>query len=236
MTDSLVLEVSPAWREAHPGAIVGLVAFRGVSNPATHDGLKAAAAELEEEIRSRLSDADRETLRATPPLPAYAAYYKRWGQRYHVGMQLESVAQKGKPVPRVAALVEAMFIAELGNLLLTAGHDLDQIELPVRLGAGAGETFTAPNGHEQSVKPGDMFVADARGRVLSAIITGPSDFARIGPETTSALFYCYAPPGVEPALVSAHLDEIERNVGLITPEAEVVGREIVTAETGAEAN
>jgi DNA/RNA-binding domain of Phe-tRNA-synthetase-like protein len=223
------LEVDSAWRETHPGAAVGLVAFRGVSNPAAHEPLNTVAAELEADIRSRLGNADRETLRATPPLPAYGAYYKRWGQRYHVGMQLESVAQKGKAIPRVAALVEAMFIAELRNLLLTAGHDLDAIELPVRLGVGAGEAFTAPNGQEQTVKPGDMVIADARGRVLSAIITGPSDFARIGPSTTAALFYTYAPPGLDPAHVAAHLDEIERNVRLIAPDAEVVGREIVTA-------
>ncbi len=180
-------------------------------------------------MRSRLGTADRETIRAIPPLPAYAAYYKRWGQRYHVAMQLESVAQKGKALPRVAALVEAMFIAELRNLLLTAGHDLDALELPVRLTVGTGESFIAPNGQETTVKPGDMFIADARGRVLSAIITGPSDVARIGPETTAALFYTYAPPGVDSALVDAHLDEIERNVRLISPEAEIVAREIVTA-------
>ena len=229
MSDSAILDVDPTWREAHPGASVGLIAMRGVTNPATHDGLNDLASALENDVRSRLGTADRETIRAMPPLPAYAAYYKTWGQRYHVAMQLESVAQKGKPLPRVAALVEAMFIAELGNLLLTAGHDLDALDLPVRLGAGDGETFTGPNGKEMAVKADDMFMADARGRVLSAIINGPSDFARIGPETTAALFYCYAPPGVDPALVAIHLAEIERNVRLISPEAEVVGREIVTA-------
>ena len=229
MSEHLILEVDPSWREAHPGAMVGYIAMTGVHNPPTHAALNDVAAALEADIRARLGDADRATLRATPPLPAYAAYYKRWGQRYHVGMQLESVAQKGKPVPRVAALVEAMFIAELGNLLLTAGHDLDSLERPVRLSAGAGETFTAPSGAEMMVKPGDMFIADAQGRVLSAIITGPSDFARIGPETTAALFYCYAPPGIDRALVETHLDAIEGNVRLISPGADVVERAIVMA-------
>jgi DNA/RNA-binding domain of Phe-tRNA-synthetase-like protein len=224
-----ILDVDPAWREMHPGASVGIIAVRGVTNPATHDGLNNLAAELETDLRSRLATVEREMLRAIPPLPAYAGYYKRWGQRYHVAMQLESVAQKGKPVPRVAALVEAMFVAELNNLLLTAGHDLDAVALPVRLSVGAGEVFIGPNRKEMTVKVGDMFIADADGRVLSAIITGPSDFARIGPETTAALFYTYAPPGVDPSLVSTHLDEIERNVKLIAPEAEVIGREIVTA-------
>ncbi len=229
MSELRILDVDPIWHETHPGASFGFIAMRGVINPATHDGLNAAAAALETDVRSRLGTVDRETIRAIPPLPAYAAYYKRWGQRYHVAMQLESVAQKGKSIPRVAALVEAMFIAELSNLLLTAGHDLDALELPVRLSTGASEAFTAPNGKEMTVKSGDMFIADAGGRVLSAIITGPSDFARIGPETTAALFYTYAPPDVDQALVSIHLDEIERNVRLISPDGETIAREIMTA-------
>ena len=184
---------------------------------------------MEEEVRVRFGEVERSALRNTPPLPAYAAYYKRWGQRYHVGMQFESVAQKGKPLPRVAALVEAMFIAELRNLLLTGGHDLDQIELPVRIASGAGETFRSPSGAEKTVKQGDMFISDAQNRVLSAIITGPSDVARIGPTTTAAIVYVYAPSGIDAATVSMHLDEIERNVRLIAPDAEVVGRAIVRA-------
>jgi DNA/RNA-binding domain of Phe-tRNA-synthetase-like protein len=226
VSPSGILEVDPSWREAHPGATVGLIAIRGVTNPASDDRLNDLASALETDLRSRFGSADRETIRATPPLPAYAAYYKRWDQRYHVAMQLESVSQKGKALPRVAALVEAMFIAELRNLLLTAGHDLDALQLPVRLSVGASESFTAPNGQETTVKAGDMVITDARGRVLSAIITGPSDVARIGPETASALFYTYAPPGVDAAHVSAHLDDIEVNVRLISPDAEVIVRQI----------
>jgi DNA/RNA-binding domain of Phe-tRNA-synthetase-like protein len=226
---SEMLTVSPGWYAAHPGATYGLIAFRGVQNPSSHEGINAAATELENAVRQRFSPEDRDALRVTPPLPAYAAYYKRWGQRYHVGMQLESVALKDKPIPRVAALVEAMFVSELANLLLTAGHDLDQLALPVVLDSGAGQEFTAPNGKTQAVKDGDMFTADAQGRVLSAVITGPSDVARISPETTSALFYAYGPPGISASEMSAHLDAIERNVRLISPDAVTVAREIIAA-------
>ncbi len=227
MSDAPLLEVDPTWREAHPGASVGVLAMRGVTNPASHDALNALATALEEDVRARLGSATRDDLRAIPPLPAYAAYYKRWGQRYHVGMQLESVAQKGKPLPRAAALVEAMFVAELRNLLLTGGHDLNQIELPVRIDSGAGETFASPSGSEMTVKPGDMFIADAEDRVLSAIITGPSNVARITPETRAVLVYAYAPPGVPSDAVAAHLDEIESNIRLVSPNADIVGRVIV---------
>jgi DNA/RNA-binding domain of Phe-tRNA-synthetase-like protein len=226
---SNILTVSPAWYTAHPGATYGLIALRGAQNPPSHEGINAAASELEASLRERFAAGDRDALRATPPLPAYAAYYKRWGQRYHVGMQLESVALKGKPVPRVAALVEAMFVSELANRLLTGGHDLDVLALPVVLDAGAGQEFTAPNGQAQAVKEGDMFSADAEGRVLSAVITGPSDFARISPGTTNALFYAYGPPGITAEAMSAHLAAIERNVRLISPDAVTVAREIISA-------
>lgn len=227
MSGSDILTVTPAWQAAHPGATFGLIAFTGVQNPASHDGINAAASALEEKLRARYNPDARDTLRATPPLPAYAAYYKGFGQRYHVGMQLESVALKGKAIPRVAALVEAMFVSELANLILTAGHDLDQLTLPVTLNAGAGQAFTAPGGKPQTVKEGDMFVADAAGRVLSAVITGPSEAARISPETTAALFYAYGPPGISPAAMAAHLDAIEHNVRLISPDAGLLAREVI---------
>jgi len=47
--------------------------------------------------------------------------------------QRESFALKGKPIARRAALAEAMFMAELKNLILTAGHDIDAIVPPVRV-------------------------------------------------------------------------------------------------------
>ena len=230
MTASQFLEVDPAWREAHPGATVGLIAFRGVTQsrdarPAERPGERR----WKSDVRSRLGDADRETMRATPPLPAYAAYYKRWGQRYHVAMQLESVAQKGKSIPRVAALVEAMFIAELRNLLLTAGHDLDALELPVRLGVGAARRSPRPTGRSRpsnraTCSSPTRAAASSRRSSPDRPISPASDRRR--PRRSSTAM---RRPASIPRTVDAHLDEIERNVRLIAPDAEIVGREIGTS-------
>src|SRR5918992_1899356 len=147
---------TPAWHAAHPGAPCGILALRGVANPPHAPALDRAKAELEAELRARYGGLDRAALREIGLLPAYAAYYKRWGQRYHVALQLESVAQKGKDLPRVAALVEAMFVAELRTQVLTAGHDLDALAPPVRLDAGTGaEGYRKPSGEETVVKAGD---------------------------------------------------------------------------------
>lgn len=219
----------PTWRTAEPGTIAGLLAMRGVANPRHHAAIDQLASKLEDELRARFAGRDRAAIQATPPPPAYAAYYRRFGQRYHVGMQLESVALKGKALPRVAALVEAMFIAELRHGILTAGHDLDAVTLPITLGVGSGaESFTTPKGETATVKAGDVFSASVDG-VLSAIITGPSALARITDTTRAALFVVYAPPGVPSDLVEAHLDEIEANVRLIAPEAATAGRLVTVA-------
>ncbi len=224
-----LLRVATAWHDAHRGAVVGVLAMRGVANPGSDPGLTAVAEELERELRERFGGMERTALREVDPLPAYAAYFKRFGQRYHVAMQLESVAQKGKAIPRVAALVEAMFVAELRHRVLTAGHDLDAVRGPVRLDVGTGaERYATPGGGEATVKAGDMYTADDHG-VLSAVVTGPAAAARIGPGTTAALFVAYAPPGVAAAAIEAHLEEIEANARLVGPGCETIERSTIVA-------
>jgi DNA/RNA-binding domain of Phe-tRNA-synthetase-like protein len=173
---------------------------------------------LEAELRARFSD--RQELRALETLQTYKAYYKRFKKTYHVQMQLESVALKGKPIPSVAALVEAMFIAELRNQLLTAGHDLDVVQPRVKVDVAQGdEQYVRINGQEQVLKKGDMFIADTEG-ILSSIIYGPDRRTQIRPETQRALFTVYGVPGITEQAMLQHLQDIEANVRLVAPEAE----------------
>ncbi len=210
--------VSEAWRSTYPGAAAGVLAMGHVANPERHAGLEEAKQELEAEIRATFNN--REEVRALDRLQAYKAYYKRFKKTYHVQMQLESIALKGKSIPRIAALVEAMFMAELKNLLLTAGHDLDAVEVPAKLDIAQGtERYIRINGQEQQLKAGDMFISDAQD-VLSAVIYGPARHARILPSTRRALFTVYAPPGIGEEAVEQHLRDIESYVRLVAPEAE----------------
>jgi DNA/RNA-binding domain of Phe-tRNA-synthetase-like protein len=210
--------VSEKWKSTYPGAAAGVLAMGRVSNPEHHEALNEIKDGLEAQIRVRYGS--KEEIRSLERLQAYRAYYKRFKKTYHVQMQLESVALKGRSIPSVAALVEAMFIAELKNQLLTAGHDLDVVEAPVRLDIATGdEQFTRINGQAQQLKAGDMFIADRQG-VLSAVIYGPDRRTRIVPGTTRAMFTVYAPPGIGMAAVRQHLQDIESYARLIAPEAE----------------
>jgi len=211
--------VSDAWREAYPGAAIGVLAMQGVANPERHDELDARKETLEQELRTRFAGRDRAALKSLPTIRAYDDYYKRFGKSYHVQLQLESVALKGKSIPRVASLVEAMFMAELKNQLLTAGHDLGAVEMPVSIDVATGdESYVRMDGREQVTKPGDMTISDARG-VISSVVYGPDRRTRITPKTQRVLFTVYAPPGIDREAVRLHLEDIRANVLVVSPDA-----------------
>ena len=228
-----MLIVSDAWREAFPGAAVGELAIRDVTNPESDAALERRKQALESQLRSRFSEGGRAAIKALPVIQAYAAYYERFNKTYHVQLQLESVALKGKSIPRVAALVEAMFMAELENLLLTAGHDLAAVQAPIRLDVSTGdERYVLLNGQEQVLKPGDMSVSDAQG-VISDVIYGPDQRTRITASTRRALFVVYAPAGIGAEAVRRHLEDIQAHIALFAPQATVESLDVHVAERGA---
>jgi DNA/RNA-binding domain of Phe-tRNA-synthetase-like protein len=207
-----------------------VLVVRNADNPENHAALDQRKEELERQIRARWAGKDKAALRTIPTLQAYAAYYQRFDKTYHVQLQLESVALKGKSIPRVAALVEAMFMAELKNLLLTAGHDLQTIQGAVRLDVASGsERYVMLNGQEQTIKPGDMYMRDAQS-VISSVLYGPDQRTRITPATRHALFTVYAPSGIGAEAVRAHLEDIRDNVLMISPQAEAESLEVHIAE------
>jgi DNA/RNA-binding domain of Phe-tRNA-synthetase-like protein len=121
-------------------------------------------------------------------------------------------------------------MAELEDLLLTAGHDVAAVEEPVGIHVADGtERYIRLNGQEQQLKAGDMMIADARG-VISSVIYGPDRRTQIRPETRAALFTAYAPPGVGAEAVRRHLENIRDNVLLVEPGARVALLEAYRAE------
>jgi DNA/RNA-binding domain of Phe-tRNA-synthetase-like protein len=184
---------------------------------------------LESRLRSQYASFTRNELNSLPSLQPYVGYYKSFGKTYHVELQLESVVFKERPIPRVAALVEAMFMAELNNLILTAGHDLDSVHGQVAVDVAAGgESYATPNGQTQELKQNDMFIHDDEG-ILSCVIYGPAQRARISAATTRVLFTAYAPPGIGLDKVQDHFSDLKANVLSVTPDAEVEDIQAIVA-------
>jgi len=218
--------VSDEWKTAYPGAKAGILVMKNVVNPAHHSELDRRKEALEQTLREQFAGYDRAAIKALPTIQAYNTYYKRFKKTYHVQLQLESVAIKGKSLPRVAALVEAMFMAEIKNMLLTAGHDLDKLALPVTVNVADGtERYVMLNGREQTLKEGDMMMADREG-IITSVIYGLDQRTRITAETRAVFFAIYAPAGIEESLVHSHLQDIEANVRLVAPKAETIALEV----------
>jgi len=216
-----MFEVTSAWKSAFPGAHVGVLVMKDVTNPAHHPQLEQQKADLESELRSRFAGQDRAALASHPILQAYGEYYKRFKKTYHVQLQLESIVMKGKSIPSVASLVEAMFMAEIKNMLLTAGHDLDVLQLPLTLDVSKGtESYTLMRGEAQNLKPDDMFISDRLG-IISDIIYGPDQRTQINANTHNVVFTVYAPAGIDEKIVAQHLHDMRHYVLVIAPEAQV---------------
>lgn len=216
-----MFEVSSSWKATYPDASAGVLVMRAVSNPSHHADLENKKSALEEELRARYSGQDRATIAGHPVLQAYGDYYRQFKKTYHIQLQLESIVLKGKSIPSVAALVESMFMAEMQDLLLTAGHDLDVLSLPLTLDVALGsEQYTLLRGEAQTLKAGDMLIRDRNG-IISSIIYGPDRRTQITPETQNVVFTVYAPPGIEEQTVVEHLQHIKENVMLFSPQAQV---------------
>lgn len=222
----MIVRTSEAWKASYPEASVGILVMHNVANPAQHTELNKHKQELERELRRRFSGATTAGLAALPPIPFYNAHYKRYKKTYPVLQQLVSIALKGKPIPQIAALVEAMFMAETKNLLLTAGHDFEAVVEPVTLDASCGdEYYIRLNEQEQRLKPGDMMMTDSQG-VISSVIYGPDYRTRIMPDTRHVFFVVYAPKGIKEEAIHLHLDDIRANVMIVAPEAEMGQQDI----------
>jgi DNA/RNA-binding domain of Phe-tRNA-synthetase-like protein len=216
-----MFEVTSTWKTTYPEARVGVLVMRAVSNPPHHSGVEDKKAALEDELRARFSGQERAMIANHPVLQAYGNYYRQFKKTYHIQLQLESIVLKGKSIPSVAALVEAMFMAEIQDLLLTAGHELDTLQLPLTLDVATGiERYTLLRGEEQTLKPSDMMIRDQTG-VISSIIYGPDQRTQITPDTRNVVFTVYAPPGIDERTVTEHLQHIKENIMVFSPQADV---------------
>lgn len=217
-----MLVISEELKAAYPGGYIGGISFKDarVSEEGAKNLLRTKS-DLEEYIRNRYGKFNRSELVITEPIKSYVTYYKKFKKTYHVLLQLESVINKKRIIPNVNPLVMIMFMAELKNLLLTAGHDLDTITQPieVRLSRG-GELYEQLGGMKKELPTGDMIMEDREG-VISTIIYGPDNRTQLNEKTKRVLYTVYAPSGIEEPLIRGHFNDIIYFMNLAAPEAQI---------------
>ena len=87
----LTITATDKWKEAHPGAQMGLLEISGVDNSGPAPALDQEKRAIETRLREIYADFSREDFLALPVMEAYHRYYRKFGYTYHVLLQLESV-------------------------------------------------------------------------------------------------------------------------------------------------
>lgn len=215
----LSITTTPDWHSAHPGAVIGLLELSDIDNTRHSPALNARKRLVEQRLRELYAGYTRKDFLGLPVLAAYAQYYRRFEKTYHVLLQVESLALRGRNLPDVSPLVDANYTAEVETLVLTAGHDVEKLIAPVVIDvARAGDELAPMNGPQRAIQAGDMVMRDREG-ICCTILYGQDSRSPITKDTSHVLYVAYAPAGVPRQVVEAQLTQIEANVRLFAPEA-----------------
>ena len=220
---------TPGWSAAHPGAVIGLLEISGLENTQPSLQLDQRKRLAESRLRQGYASFSRQDFLALPVMAAYDRYYNRFDKTFHVLLQVESIALKGKNLPDVSPLVDANFIAEVETFVLTAGHDADKLVEHVMIDVShPGDELTQMNGQTRLIRPGDMVMRDHLGLCCS-ILYGQDNRSPITAQTRHVLYVSYVPPGVPADCVEAHLRLVEHNVRLFSPHMQVEQNRLLPA-------
>jgi DNA/RNA-binding domain of Phe-tRNA-synthetase-like protein len=216
-----MIKILPIVREVYPNAKFGVMTAYNPSVTAGRAQMDSLKKLIIEGIRTEHKGYERKIAVETEPVCHYVSYYKKFKKTYHVLMQLESILLKGKEIPSVGISVEAMFLAEVSNQLLTAGHDLNQINgtLTVNIASG-NESYQSISGKQEQLTKNDLYLSDGSG-VLSCILNGPDYRTRITDATQNMLYFVYGVDGVTVTQIQKHLEDIRHYLLTANPDVEI---------------
>ncbi len=221
---TITATMNETFHQVYPDACVGVLVINQIASSNNLSALNDKRKAIEEGLRERYTE--KADLGKNPTIQAYDSYYKQFKKSYVVCAQIESVIFKGQSIPTFNPLVQAMFMAELDNMLLTAGHDLSAVEKPVTIGLGEADmNYTLLNNKEQMVKEKDMLMRDQEG-IISSVVYGPDHRTQISSSTQNALFVTYTPSGIGRDQIEKHFADIHSYIQLFSPDALVVMNEI----------
>lgn len=214
------------WQK-YPSTTFGTMIMKGVTQKDPTPDFIRAKLELETTICKRFSGMDRKEMRSLFPFMHYHEYYKKFKKTYHVLHQCESIATGSRTLPAGAPLVQAMFMAEIKNQLLTAGYDCKNLAGPFQVGLADGTSSFVGMGQKECRPPEGDILFSSEHTLLGSIICGPDHDHRLQATTTDVLFAVYGVPGIAADRIEHHFEDIKNLVRLIDPRAEVDGLSVV---------
>lgn len=196
------IQLTSDLKNSYPESIFGSLIIRDFTNIKSHETLEERKRDLERKIKEGEEEVERSSM-----IKKYDSYFKKWKKIYPIEFQIKTI-KDGRRFPKVSALVDVMFLAELNSCILTSGHDLDKIQgnLTFDVSSG-GEDYLKLNGQEQKLKQNDVILNDEEG-LLASILYGPARRTSITMKAKNALYFAWCPYITDEELIKAHLNEI----------------------------
>ena len=205
--------------EKYPNTSFGLMSAYHLDSGPDQQAWEKLRDEEINAFRSSLPDFDRKKAALTQPLAGYMQYYKRFKKTYPVLLQMESVLLKQKDLHSASLAVEVMFLAEVKNGLLVAGHDLAELSGDYALKVAKGdEELMVVSGQCRKLKEGDIFMADGR-RILSSVLEGQDFQSRLTENSSEAIYCVYGMEGVGPEQFEKFFQDLKRYIQVAFPSA-----------------
>lgn len=212
--------------EKYPNAKFGILCINGFQAVETSDFIAVKDNEIAM-MRNKYNNYERKNFMLTDPVCHYVRYYKQFKKTYHVLHQLESIILKDKTIPDVEPLVQAMFLSEVKHCLLTAGHDLDEVEQPLTVSVAKGsERYIGAAGQEIELAENDIYMRDSNGVIVS-IIYGPDSNTLITKKTRNAMFFIYGVEGITRDKIMSELEDIFKFLRLFDQKVEATYMDVL---------
>ena len=194
--------VKPELKILYPGAHFGSLTTNNLQNMKKNSDLETTKRSLEQKIRETYPDPAND-----PTISDYNLYYAKWSKIYPIAFQIKSI-KTGRNFPNVSTYVDAMFLSELENRILTSGHDRDAIQGTLTYDlAEDGEEYVKLNGKKQTLVKNDVVLRDNEG-ILGSILFGPAARTSITNETANPLYFAWCPIGINMENIQHHLGTI----------------------------
>ncbi len=214
------IHITADLKKLYPESIFGSLIIRNIPNQKIHEALEERKRDLERRIREVHGEVDIDNI-----IQKYNTYFRMWKKTYPIEYQINTIRSGGK-FPQVSVLVDSMFIAELNSMILTSGHDLEEIRGDLSFDISReGERYLKLNGQVQKLKKNDVVLRDNEG-LLACILYGPTMRTSITLKTKDALYFAWCPYVMDERLIMAHLKEILENLshifGSVTSESQLI--------------
>jgi DNA/RNA-binding domain of Phe-tRNA-synthetase-like protein len=196
------VSISENLSNCFPDLKVATIEVRNLDNKKLEEELEKEKRKIEADTRNHSKDyLESETVKK------YNVFFKKFGKKYPIEYQIKSIVE-GKSFPSQYTVVESMFMAELKNMYLTAGHDLDLIEGSLNTTITKGdEEYTNISGKEMKLKAEDIITRDGTG-IISSVLYGPDRRTMITEKTKNYLFFAYYPYGEGDSKIKNHFEDI----------------------------